>query len=166
MRRHAASKPPSRASNFDDMLHVLCRIGRDEYAIAAESIERVLPYAALKAVPGAPAGIAGLLNYRGHSVPIVDLSAALTGTPSSLLLTTRILLCPLAESTSGRIGLVAEDVSRTEHIGNSQPAGARGAACLKELCLANGTFVQKLEVPEILPKGLLASLNLSPRFAE
>lgn len=148
------------------MLHVLCRIGRDEYAIAAESIERVLPYAALKAVPGAPTGIAGLLNYRGLAVPVVDLSAALTGMPSPLLLTTRILLCPLMEAASGRIGLIAEDVSRTERLGSSQPAGAGGAACLKEICLANGSLVQKLEVPAILPEGLLASLNLSPRFVE
>ena len=146
------------------MLHVLCRIGRDEYAIAAESIERVLPYAALKAVPGAPSGLAGLLNYRGFAIPVVDLSAALTGTPAALLLTTRILLCPLKESASGRIGLVAESVSRTERLESSQPAGASGAECLKEICLANGSLVQRLEVPAILPQGLLASLNLAPRF--
>lgn len=148
------------------MLHVLCRIGRDEYAIAAGSIERVLPYAALKAVPGAPAGIAGLLNYRGSAVPVVDLSAALTGTPAAFLLTTRILLCPLAESASGRIGLIAENVYRTEDLGSSQSAGANGAPCLREICLANGSLVQKLEIPAILPEGLLASLDLAPRFEE
>jgi chemotaxis-related protein WspB len=148
------------------MLHVLCRIGRDDYAIAAESIERVLPYAALKAVPGAPAGIAGLLNYHGLAVPVVDLSAALIGTPAALVLTTRILLCPLEESASGRIGLIAENVSRTEQLATSLPAGVTGAACLNEICLADGSLVQKLAVPAILPEGLLASLNLSPRFAE
>jgi len=146
------------------MLHVLCRIGRDEYAITAEAVERVLPYAALKAIPGAPAGIAGLLNYRGSAVPVVDLSAALTGIPAALVFSTRILLCPLAESASGRIGLVAEQVSRTEELDASQPAGASGAECLKEICLSNGNLVQKLEVPAILPPGLLASLHLSPEF--
>lgn len=144
------------------MLHVLCRIGRDEYAIEAQAVELVLPYAALKALPGAPAGIAGLLNYRGSAIPVIDLSATLTGMPAEGILSTRILLCPLAESPSGRIGLVAEHVSRTAQLGPPQPAGAGGAGCLKNVHLVDGALVQKLAVPEILPPGLLASLNLSP----
>ncbi len=35
------------------MLYVVCRIGGDAYALPARSVDKVLPFAALKPLPGA-----------------------------------------------------------------------------------------------------------------
>jgi len=150
------------------MLHVLCRVGGDAYAIPASAVERVIPCAALKGLPGATHGLAGLLNYQGSSVPVVDLSLALTGTPARELLSTRILLCPLEESPTGRLGLLVESVSRTVQLAESdfKPAGASGAEFLDGVAGSGAELLQRIEVPRILPDGLLVSLGLSSEWAE
>ena len=56
------------------MLFILFQIGRDRYALAASSIIEVLPLMNLKRVPCAPVGVAGVLNYRGTPVPVIDLN--------------------------------------------------------------------------------------------
>ena len=50
------------------MLHVLCRIGRDEYAIAADSIERVLPYWERVILPQLSAGETVIVSAHGNSL--------------------------------------------------------------------------------------------------
>jgi len=51
---------------------LLCRIGPARFALPAEQVERVERMAALTPLPGAPPGIAGLLNLRGAVLPVVD----------------------------------------------------------------------------------------------
>jgi chemotaxis-related protein WspB len=149
------------------MLHVLCRIGPDAYAITSEAVERIVPFATLKQLPGAPQGIAGLLNLEGRTVPVVDLCLLLTGVPAPEMLGTRILLCPVEESPSGRIGLLVEGVFRTMDLEEAdfQPAGAQAAPCLDGVKSFEGGFLQRIEVPRILPAGILASLGLPAEFA-
>ncbi len=101
-------------------------------------------------------------------MPVVDLSLALTGTPARELLSTRILLCPLAGSPAGRLGLLVESVSRTVQLAESdfKPAGATGAGCLDGVAGEGAELLQRIEVPRILPDGLLASLGLSSERGE
>jgi len=149
------------------MLHVLCRIGRDVYAISSEAVERILPYAALKHLPGAEHGLCGLLNFQGRSVPVVDLCRLLAGAPAREVLSTRILLCPLEGSPSGMLGLLVEGVSKAVQLEEKdfQPAGAEAAACLDGVVPSADGLIQKIEVPQILPPGLLASLGLAVEYS-
>ena len=149
------------------MLHVLCRIGRDAYAIPGSAVERILPFAALKNVPGAEDCLAGLLNYRGEAVPVADLCRILTGTPARECLSTRILLCPLPEAASGRIGLLAEDVTGTRDLQPEefQSAGADGAACLEGVVSSLGGLLQRIAIRKVLPEGYLAALRLPARWS-
>lgn len=98
---------------------------------------------------------------------MVDLSLALIGTPARELLSTRILLCPLADSPNGRLGLLVESVSRTVQLTDSdfKPAGAAGAECLDGVAGSGAGLLQRIDVPGILPGGLLASLGLSSEGA-
>ena len=50
----------------------MVRLGAQRFAIAAESVERMLRMAAFTSAPDLPAGVAGLLNLRGRTVPVVD----------------------------------------------------------------------------------------------
>ena len=70
----------------------------------------VVPLLALKGLPQAPKGVAGIINYRGQPVPAVDLCALTLGEPAKERLSTRIIIVNLPEADGpGRlVGLVAE----------------------------------------------------------
>ena len=92
------------------MLFILFEIGRDRYALSARSIIEVLPLMNLKRVPCAPVGVAGVFNYRGAPVPVVDLNEMMLGEPAARRLSTRIILViyPLDALHPRALGLIAE----------------------------------------------------------
>jgi chemotaxis-related protein WspB len=92
------------------MLFILFEIGRDRYALSARSIIEVLPLMNLKRVPCAPVGVAGVFNYRGTPVPVVDLNEMMLGEPAARRLSTRIILViyPLDALHPRALGLIAE----------------------------------------------------------
>lgn len=167
MTLHAGCRRRFPDLNFTEMLHVLCRIGRDAYAISCEAVERILPFAALKALPGGERGLTGLLNYQGQAVPVVDLCLLLSGQPAREVMNTRIVLCPLEGSASGWLGLLVEGVTRTQRLedGDFTPGGATGDACLGAVTPDEAGLLQRIEVPNVLPEGLLASLGLPREFS-
>jgi chemotaxis-related protein WspB len=92
------------------MLFILFQIGRDRYALPAGSIIEVLPLMNLKRVPCAPSGVAGVLNYRGTPVPVIDLNEMMVAQPAVRRLSTRIILVnfPLDAQHPRVLGLIAE----------------------------------------------------------
>jgi chemotaxis-related protein WspB len=74
------------------MLFILFQIRRDRYALPASDIIEVLPLINLKGLPNAPAGVAGILNYRGTPVPVIDVNEMILGEPAAQRLSTRIIL--------------------------------------------------------------------------
>ena len=74
------------------MLFLLFELGKDRYAIEAKRVVEVLPYVQIKRVPEAPGGVAGIINYRGEPVPILDFSEVALGTPAREYLSTRIII--------------------------------------------------------------------------
>jgi chemotaxis-related protein WspB len=92
------------------MLFILFQIGRDRYALSADSIIEVLPLMNLKRVPCAPVGVAGVLNYRGSPVPVIDLNEMMLAEPAARRLSTRIILVkyPLDAQHPRALGLIAE----------------------------------------------------------
>jgi len=64
----------------------------------------------LKRVPCAPIGVAGVFNYRGAPVPVVDLNEMMLGEPAARRLSTRIILVkyPLDALHPRALGLIAE----------------------------------------------------------
>jgi len=74
------------------MVYLLIQIGSDRYALEAAALVAVLPRVHLKRIPQAAPGVAGVFNYHGQPVPVVDVSAMALGTPSEESLSTRMLL--------------------------------------------------------------------------
>jgi len=96
------------------MLFILFQLGADRYALAASQVAEVLPLVTLKAIPRAPRGVAGLADYRGAAVPVLDLSALALGAPAAARVSTRLLLVRSAADGGGRLlGLVAERATET-----------------------------------------------------
>lgn len=95
------------------MLYLLFQIGNDRYALEAGRAVEVIPFLALKQIPQAPRGVAGIFNYHGQPVPALDLCALTSGRPAREQLSTRIILVKYSDPTdrpgsSGLLGLVAE----------------------------------------------------------
>jgi chemotaxis-related protein WspB len=95
------------------MLFLLFQLGSERYAIQANRVAEVVPLLALKRLPQAPKGIAGIFNYRGRPVPALDLSELTLGQPASERLSTRIIIINYGDSPgSGHLlGLVAEQAT-------------------------------------------------------
>src|SRR2546425_5637953 len=95
------------------MLFLLFQLGKDRYALAASRVVEVVPLVALKQLPQAPKGVAGIFNYRGRPVPALDLSALTLDHPASERLSTRIIIVnyPDAGGTDHLLGLIAENAT-------------------------------------------------------
>ncbi len=97
------------------MLFLLFQLGNDRYALEAKRVVEVIPCLALKGLPQAPRGVAGMINYRGRPIPAVDLSALVLNHPAADLLSTRIIVIQVPDEHGGArlVGLVAERATET-----------------------------------------------------
>jgi len=70
------------------MLFLQFQLGHDRYALDVSQVVEVLPLINVKRIPNAPAGVAGVINYRGSPVPLVDLSMLMMGQPAKARMST------------------------------------------------------------------------------
>lgn len=100
------------------MLFVQFTLGAERYLLDSAQIERMLPLAPLKSLPGVPPWVAGLFDYGGEPVPVIDLSALALGVRSRERLSTRLALVHYPHATPDgvvprRLGLLVEQATRT-----------------------------------------------------
>lgn len=139
------------------MLYLLLRMGTERYALDARRIVEVVPMVNLKPLPHAEPYIAGLFDYRGTLVPVIDLCRLTTAHHCGEYLTTRIVLVeyPGSEGRSHILGLLAEQVTETLKIKDNefQPSGIHTteAPYLGDLVKVGNAMVQQLNIEQILP---------------
>lgn len=151
----------------DIVLTLICYIGNERYAIDAQRVVEVIPLVELKKLayssPNAnsesensPNYIAGLLNYRGQIVPVIDLSQLLFGTPARPYLSTRIVITqyPGEDAAFYLLGLIAERLSDTLNI---QPTAwmnpgiqLDNAPFLGEIVTDEQGMIQQLKIESLL----------------
>jgi len=76
------------------MIYLSFKVGGDCYALKLHQLIDVVPAVALKRVPEAPPWLPGLLHFRQHVVPVIDLCHLVTGKPAIANLGTRIAMLP------------------------------------------------------------------------
>lgn len=149
------------------MLYLLMDSGSDTYAISTHAVEEVVPYALLKSAPGAPPEIAGILNFRGDPVPVVDAGVLLTGSPCPVRFSTRIVLINMEIADQTRVlGVAGENVTRL-HAFRSEDfiePGVRSGnmPCAGRVAALDDRWVQLLEPEKILTPAVWESLTLAP----
>jgi chemotaxis-related protein WspB len=150
------------------MLFLLFQLGGDRYALDAVQIAEVLPLLSLTAIPDAPPGVAGLMNYHGAPVPVIDLSALALGRPSRSRMSTRMILVhyPDATGTSRLLGLVAERATETMR---REPAdfvasgvNSDGAPYLGPVVTDDRGVVQRVTVSALLSDAVRDALFRQP----
>lgn len=97
------------------MLMLLFYIGDDRYALPGRRVVEVVSLVDLKKLAQSPDYVAGLLNYRGKIIPVLDLCQLMVGKPYHPYLSTRIIIVEYLRSqeTTFLLGLIAERVTET-----------------------------------------------------
>jgi chemotaxis-related protein WspB len=90
------------------------KLGSDRYALEASRVVEIVPLVALKQVPQAPKGLAGVFDYRGRPVPAIDLCDLTLGRPAGERLSTRIIIVNFVaqDGLSHLLGLIAEHATQ------------------------------------------------------
>jgi chemotaxis-related protein WspB len=146
------------------MLFVVFQLGDHRYAIDAAQVAEILPLVSVKPIPQAPHGVAGVFNYRGAPVPVIDLSKLTLGRPAQQRLSTRIIV---VDYNNGRgdnksLGLIAEKAMETVRLEPSEflPTGVSSArnGYLGPVATDSQGLLQRVEIKKLLPSEVRAAL--------
>ena len=148
-------------------LYLLVRLGADRYAIETALVEEVVPLLRLKALPGAPAGVAGLMNYRNEAVPVVDLGLLALGTPTAPRLATRIVVVRYEGGAAGSdpslLGLLVPEATETRRVDAAEFVNAGvatdGAPYLGPVLATPEGVIQRVSVGALLTPELREALH-------
>ena len=94
---------------------LLFYIGDDRYALAARQVVEVISLVELKKLARSPKYLAGLLDYRGKIIPVIDLCQLLSRRSYQPYLSTRIIIVNYAfnKENLSLLGVIAERVTET-----------------------------------------------------
>ena len=138
------------------MMVLLFKVDDKRYGMDVANVVELVPYMKLQQLPKAPDFIAGLLNYRGRIVPVVDLSFLLVNRPSQQLLSSRIILIrPSLEEKDRFIGLLAEQVTEASKIPDEDftDTGLEGdeSSFVDKVTLRSDGLIQHINLDLLLP---------------
>lgn len=146
------------------MQFLLFSLGNDRYGLEVRRVARVLPRLDLKEIPQAPAWVAGLMNYHGQSVPVIDLALLACDTPSKASFDTRIALVDYrtAAGSVHPLGLLLEQASDMRSFapesflapGVDNP----GAPYLGKVAAGEDGIIQLVDPDQLLPEEVQALL--------
>lgn len=142
------------------MLFLLMQLDGDRYALDIREVAVVLPLVDLRPVPGAPPAVAGIIDYGGAPVPVIDLAQLLANRPAHRRLGTRIVLVHYAKQHV--LGLIAERTTETvrKETSEFQPSGITRSdpPHLGPVALDAIGPVHWIDVSRLLPESLANSL--------
>ncbi len=153
---------------------LVLQLGGQPYALETRQVIRILPAVQLTILPRAPAFIAGVLNYHGTPVPVLDLARLMSGAhassdatrnvPDDLFFDTRLLLVEHAWGTAGArlLGLWAEHVTGVRHIDQAsvRASGVHDprSPFLGQVVSSEQPMLQMIGLAELLPADVAAWL--------
>ncbi len=139
------------------MLLLLFEIGSTRYGLDVNQVIEVVPLVKLKTIPGTPRYVAGLMNYRGEWLPVIDLNELHGATPFEDAFSTRIIILnyPVMNKGNRHLALIANDMTETlqTRLTSPPPAGIimdkslHGGAGLVE----TSDMIQWFDINEMLP---------------
>jgi chemotaxis-related protein WspB len=146
------------------MLFLLFHLDADRYALPARDVKEVLPLVSTKVLPGAPAGVVGLANYRGVAVPVIDLARLALGRSSARRVSTRMLIAnyPHPDGRERLLGLIVERATEmtARNPADFQPPGVAtpGARYLGPIAQDALGMIQRIDLAALLTPELRASM--------
>ena len=151
------------------MLFLVFELARDRYVVDVSQVAEVLPLVAITQIPHAPPAVAGILNYRGAPVPVIDVSQLALGRPAERRLSTRIVLIhyPVAEGQTRLLGLIAERATQTMRRAQTDFVASgvtsEGASYLGPVAPDSRGLLQWLDARTLLPASVRDMLFRQPK---
>ena len=130
-----------------------------QYALDIAAVQAVVPVLEIRALPGAPAYIPGVISYRGCIVPVIDIAKMLCDKPANLFYSTRIAIVDYPSRSGPRLlGLLIEQATKSiqEVAGSWEPTGiaTTAAPCLAGIAEKDGRTVQLVTLDQLLPESV------------
>ncbi|MDC8760501.1 chemotaxis protein CheW [Janthinobacterium fluminis] len=148
------------------MKALIFHLGADRYALPLGAVVRVLPLLQLKRLPQAPAAVAGLMDFHGTPVPVVELCVLAGLAPAPEQVDTRIVVVDYAAPDGGAhwLGLLAQQVRGVQEVAPAalRDSGVAAAPFLGQVASDAAGIVQLVELAQLLPQALRAALFPRP----
>lgn len=137
------------------MLVLIFYLGDTMYTMKCDRVREVAPMVKLKQVPHTPEYFAGLFNYRGVVVPVIDLRQLIQGCPCRMRLSTRIILVDYVkeDNSPAIVGLMAERV--TDAAKKSQDAFVSPGLSVQEAPYLGGFVMEGNDMIQYIDLDLL-----------
>ena len=137
------------------MMLLLFRINDQRYGLDVADVVELVPFVTLQKLPKAPDYIAGLMNYRGNIVPVVDLAMLTRDKPTRHLMSSRIILIQPVKSEKRFVGLLAENVTEakriSEEIFTDTGINADTNAFVDKVAMHPTGMIQLVNIAKLLP---------------
>ncbi len=132
-------------------------VGDEEYGVGITQAKEIIEYDTLTTVPGAPVFIRGVINLRGHVVPVVDLAVKLGRPASTLGRRSCVVVVEVQGEEGGTVmGILADRVSLVAELPPDaiEPAPAFGTGARIDWLLGLGRmdkrFILLLDTDRVL----------------
>ena len=140
------------------MLLLLFEIDNGRYALDINQIIEIVPLVKLKKIPTTPEYVAGLMNYRGQGIPVIDLNQLIDSVPFEDALSTRIIIVnyPVKGMDDKSLALIANNVTETVRtkLTKPPPAGVLMDKSLYdgEITPETSDMIQWFDIIKMLPE--------------
>lgn len=143
---------------------LLFHIGENLYGIDTVNVVEIVPMMLLRKVQPAPDYLAGVFNYHGSIVPVIDFCRLIQGRDCQICYSTRVILvnCAIAagsisnaQQTQRQLGLMAEHVTETLKLSNEQIQSAER--------ISNSPYLGELFIDE---RGMIQKVNWEPLITQ
>lgn len=101
---------------FDERQYVVFRLGAEVFGIDINKVKEIIVYQEPTHVPGSSDTIEGIINLRGHVIPIFNLRKKFNVPEAENTRKTRIIV---VEAGNGSVGIVVDSVSEVVMIPGS-----------------------------------------------
>jgi chemotaxis-related protein WspB len=142
------------------MLFLVFELDGNRYALDSRQLIEVLPCVDLRPISKAPPGVAGMFDYHGLPVPVVDLSEIIVGRAALRRMHTRLVVVNYAAVAEAprTLGLIAERATVTVRLEPAQfkESGVSNAETpyLGPVARDAQGLIQWLTVPQLLPSAV------------
>ena len=97
------------------MLYLQLYLDEYRYILSTSNVVEIVPGVKLTPIPKVPSYISGICNYRGSSVPVIDLCELFLNRPSKKKLSSRIVFVNVSRSENRKkiVGFLVEKATET-----------------------------------------------------
>lgn len=110
---HASPAPtPSDRDNLNQI--VTFRLGREQYGVDVRHVQEIILIGPVTQMPNVPAHVCGLINLRGHVIPVIDLRVRFSLGTCERTEHSRIIVLNVGARTVGILVDAVEEVLRIQ----------------------------------------------------